>query len=202
MLKRLFTLKSPIFIALLVTTMGLFAVGGHYNLYTRKSCEIAFSLITPEPISFSIYYNIGKGFNQKQSQTKYVEESGSETRVAFCIPVYNKLLGIRFDPGTIPIEMELTDITLSYSDGELFRVPFETLLPGEQIASHTMVEDTLRFTTTTDASDPLFYLTKLQEVIEQEDRQKRIAYLLQWLGAGIVCCFVGRFIYLYFFLAL
>ncbi len=200
MLKQLYSFKSPLFPAFMIILVGTFLLLARYTQYSPASCQFDVRLTTPEEVDFSIYYNIGRGLNQKDNQKKAVETINEETTVSFCIPMYSKLVGLRFDPATKPISMTISSIKLTYSNGEVYDVPFDTLTPGAQIESHSIDSGHLSFITTPDANDPTFSLTRLQQNVDDNLKMKKALHYLVWLMSAILLGFLGRFCFFYFFL--
>ena len=200
MKKLLFPIRTPFFPLGVVVTLVFFSVFAKYTSTGKQSCEVAFSLKSPEQVNFSIYYNIGKGLNQKDTQTKLVEPVHQKTSVRFCIPVYSELLQIRFDPSTKPIEMEIHSISLRYSDGTQYDVPLESLQPGEQIADYAISNDILTFNTVENANDPVFMLSTLADSDHEGKQRNKFTHYALWSISAILLCFVLRMGYFYFFL--
>ncbi len=203
MMKKYFwPIKSFTFFLGLLCILGVFALLGHFSYTPKSSCEIEFLLKTTIPVEFGIYYDLGEGLNQEDHQSKRVETINQKTKLSFCIPVYGKLRTLRFDPATQPLKMDIYSITLYYDDGTVFKVPFESLQPGEQILSHEWDDTTLSFETKVDATDPHFYLTKLSERVIQKETMNKIFHYGGWLLCGFLMMSLGKFIYLFFFLGM
>ncbi|MBM9602724.1 hypothetical protein [Desulfopila inferna] len=201
MLKYFWPGKSILFYTGLIVLISLFTVFAKYTFTSPSSCQIDFLINTSAPVDFSIYYDIGKGLREEDQQSKYIEETG-ETMVSFCIPTYSEMRGIRFDPATRPVQMEIYELTLSYSDGTVFNVPFDALKPGNQIKRHEITEASFFFETEEDADDPTFSLTRIEERQDMNEKRSKIAHYALWICSAVILMVVGRFVYCFFFLGL
>ena len=201
MLKYFWPGKSLLFYTGLIVLIGVFAVFAKYTFIPLSSCQVDFLIKTSVPVDFSIYYDTGKGLREKDRQSKYIEES-DETMVSFCVPTYREMRGIRFDPATRPVQMEIYELKLSYSDGTVFEVPFATLKPGNQIKRHEITDTSFFFETEEDADDPTFSLTQIKEVQDSDERWSKFMHYAIWLGSAVILMAVGRFVFFFFFLGL
>ncbi len=188
------------FLISLTGVVGICCILAHYSYGSRSSCEIEFTLKTQIPTDFSVYYDIGEGLSQKYYQQKRIDYLGEKTIISFCIASYQQLLTIRFDPAMTPIAMDIYSILLRYSDGTSFRVPFDTLQAGEQILKYSWDDSKLSFTTTPDANDPTFVLTKLNDGVSHKNSSQKILYYTLWILTGTFIASLGRFMIHFFWL--
>jgi len=98
--------------------------------------------------------------------------------------------------------MEIYELTLSYSDGTVFNVPFDALKPEKQIKRHEITDSSFFFETEEDADDPTFSLNRIEDRQDNNERWSRIMHYALWLCSAVVLMKVGRFFYCFFFLGL
>lgn len=197
-MKRFWPIRSLTFHLGLLFLLAVCYIFGRYTYLPKTSVDVSFTITTQKTVDFAIYYDIGRGVREDDHQHKTVESDGAPTTVTFCIPVFSKLRSLRFDPASFPLQMDISEVTLSYSNGFVFKVPLESFIPNEQIDEVTVYQDKLSFTTKPDAFDPVFVFSKLGDLPPPRSISKDF-YVALWMIAGLVLYLLGRTIYLYFF---
>lgn len=190
------------FLSFLALAITLSLILAHYSYGTRSSCEVEFTLKTPKPVNFAIYYDIGEGLSQKFHQQKFIETINEKTILSFCIASFRQLRTIRFDPAMQPVSMDIYSVILRYSDGTKYNVPLDSLTAGNQISTNTLSNGTLTFSTLPDANDPTFVLSKLNDGHAPDNSWDKLFHYSIWILSALAFSLVARFFHLYFLLGL
>lgn len=200
MLKYFWPGKPVSFLCTLVIVSGIFIVLGHFSQTEFKTCQIEFELEAEQPVSFELYYDVGRGFNEVDHQSVMIDLVNEPTKVNFCIPIINELKRVRFDPAREHAKMKIFSVTLFYGNDNAFEVPLDTVEPENDILQYTFDGEKLVFETTPDGEDPMFLLTELRSV-QLGSRMKDPFHYLFWMMTGILTVLFCGFVYRYFFQA-
>jgi len=202
-MKYFWPIKSLTFYAGLLCLVAVFTIFASHSFAPKSSCQIDFVIKTPVPVDFAIYYDIGEGLTQNDFQEKTIEIINQKTTVGFCIAAYNQLRTVRFDPAMRPVKMDIYSITLTYDDDTVYKVPFDSIKPGEQILTHRWDNTSFSFESVPDANDPNFSLTTLHDGnIKPDDTLKKILHYGMWIISAILIAFISRFFVIFFILGL
>lgn len=189
------------FASLLVIVLAAGILISHYTQTAFRSYQIEFVVETDREVEFAIYYDIGRGYNEVDHQSKMIEEVGVPTRLQFCIPVWTELEKIRFDPAKQQVRMTVYSITIIYDDATRFAVPLNTLEPQRDISRHEFDGKHFVFTTDPEGDDPIIELKKIGNT-GGSPRWREPSSYLAWMAAGLILLFFGRFLYRFFILGL
>ena len=108
-----------------------------------------------------LYWNVGRGFNEADSETRRVRGGQSWRQLRFPVP-REPLAAVRFDPLKTEGEVRIRRIDLRSGSGRvLATVDPDAIRPGTQIAVRERVGDGLRVVTAADANDPSLLLGPL-----------------------------------------
>jgi hypothetical protein len=73
---------------------------------------LTFDLKTSTPDHFTVYFNTGSGYNEKEQQSITLQQSGQKSSLKFRLPT-SKIHSLRFDPGTHSGEVQIFRLCLS-----------------------------------------------------------------------------------------
>lgn len=177
--------------------LGHFSQIGSYSGLQYRSLKVSFLLNSQQSVNFAIYYDVGRGFTEKDQQSKIIEQINEDVEISFCIPVYNRLKLLRFDPSKKYASMTIKKIVYSYDGGQNVSVPLENIQPVNQIQSHLIEDNGLSFITEAGGDDPVFIINKDLSPADTTDKS-RVMHYLKYFMASLIALFVCRFIYLYF----
>lgn len=72
---------------------------------------LTFDLKTSTPDHFTVYFNTGSGYNEKEQQSITLQQSGQKSSLKFRLPT-SKIHSLRFDPGTHSGEVQIFRLCL------------------------------------------------------------------------------------------
>lgn len=186
---------------LLVVVLAAALLIAHYTQTGFRSYQIEFVVEADREVEFAIYYDIGRGYNEVDHQSKMIEEVGVPTTVQFCIPVWTELEKIRFDPAKQQVEMTVYSITIIYDDATRFSVPLDSLEPQRDISRHEFDGKHFVFTTDPEGDDPIIELKKIGSPGDASRWRDPSGYLA-WVAAALGLLLLCRFVYRFFILGL
>jgi hypothetical protein len=181
-------LISALFFILLVL-----AVNGTINSFMKKSLEI--ELASPQNDTWQVFYDLGQGYNEKDSSTARLKKSGAAKIISFDL-IDRNINSLRIDPGVHAGNIQIRSIT--YRVGKSSRIWSAKEISGEfrplnQISSFIEDKGILRIKST--GRDPYFEysgdFSKIDEGLSgRYARMRSILYLLGlFLAAGIFSFF-------------
>ena len=197
MLKYFWSGKRVTFWLTLVAVVLVSGVIGHYAKTDFRSYRAQFVIETDSPVLFDIYYDIGRGYNEVDHQSVKVETVDQPVTLDFCIPVWDRLKKLRFDPAREHIRMKIYSITMYYDANTVFKVPLDTLSPKQEIAEHSFDGRQYQFETAVDGEDPIIELTTLG--LPPKRSLEYLRYIL-WMGGGVLVLLLGGYVHRFFFL--
>lgn len=185
---------------LLVIVLAAAYFAADYTGSGFRSYRIEFVVEADREVQFAIYYDIGRGYNEVDHQSKMIEQVGVPARVEFCIPVWTELEKIRFDPARQHVRMVIHSITIIYDEDTRHEVPLATLVPRNDILHHDYDGQRFIVETAPEGEDPIIDINGIGEPGNAFQRKEPGRYII-WMGSALLLLLAGRFLYRFFILA-
>jgi len=140
-----------------------------------------------------LFYDQGEGFAPDLRITNQVTVENEFTDLVFELPQV-PLIRLRWDPvyHEEGVDTVVRSIRLSYYGGEAeFEIPFESLVPKNDVRTFEIADDSFSFKVVTGESDPFIHLTKVPPAPAKPSRPwllvKGLGYSI--LAALLLCAF-------------
>jgi hypothetical protein len=122
--------------------------------------QIIMTIESSMPSETQLFYDNGKGFNEKDSSRKVIYQTDTAVVLDFSLTGPN-LYGLRFDPSRSPAKIIIHEIIIKYQKEKPFTVPLDSLTAANDIKSLHYNGKTMTVETTEAAEDPVLYLSRL-----------------------------------------
>lgn len=152
-------LRSAYFSIIAVCLAG--GIGGY--LWSQKDPAYHEAIMTLEssvPAETQLFYDTGRGFNERESDRKVVYQAGVPVTLYFELSGAN-IRALRFDPSRSQAKIRIHELILKYRDDKSFAVPLDSLKAANDIQSLQYNGKVLTVETVDAAQDPILLLSRI-----------------------------------------
>jgi hypothetical protein len=136
-------------------------IGGYLWIHGESIYhEVVMTLESSVPVETQLFYDTGRGFNEKESDRKVIYQAGVPVTLYFELAGVN-IRALRFDPSRSQATIRIHEIILKYHGAEPFKVPLDSLSPVKDIRSLRYDGKVLTVETAEGGEDPILGLTRI-----------------------------------------
>ncbi len=165
---------KTIFIFSMMIALTLSGLNTWYRSEAIRYLNVQFEISIETPVEkpiLQIFYNIGNGFNEKDSQGFWLTEQDSYELI-FCRIPATKLSNLRFDFINGSGKATIQDVMVTSNNGQvIFKVTEDAKIDTNQIESITVQKNVISLKSTDSAFDPYFTLSFPQPLAVNAENQ-------------------------------
>ncbi|MEN8198937.1 MAG: hypothetical protein ABFR63_02575 [Thermodesulfobacteriota bacterium] len=190
----------------LVVVLGLAALIGHFvQSPYGKNCRVysvSVVLEADQEAALELYYDTGRGFDEKDHQEMLIAPAGEKIKYEFTIPVWREFSKFRIDPVGGGVKMKIHSVEVSSLDGSFTHsVDLEAVSPLQQITNGHWNGSSYSFETAAEAPDPILLVEAISDPHVQREERSWSIYAF-WLLGGLLVVMTINWIYRFFILGL